>query len=231
MIPDFFSDDYHDKLAAAINRVDGMELPNMLAGRVCNHFIRQVFSADLVPRSKSLVANVRKCMQEVVSEVCDRVCKEYPTLLKVLKITVLDEFMDEMETETEQVVTTVCQAEYDWPFTQDPAYMDSLQGVHQAVMQNIRHQNGAAAVGRIPKSFIKKIQSTGIPSGDSVHNLQVIIDVDLSISRESVILSVIRVVLAWQRIVSVIIVYNKFFNFERIPYHVSHQAVTILKLV
>ena len=135
MIPDFFSDDYHNKLAAVITRVDGMNLPNMLAGRVCKSFIKQVFSADLVPRSKSLVVNVRRCMQEAVSEVCDCVCKEYPTLLKVLKIILLDGFMYEMEVKTEEVVTKVCQAEYNWSFTQDPAFMNSLQGVHQAVVQ------------------------------------------------------------------------------------------------
>ncbi|CAM9101116.1 unnamed protein product [Ascophyllum nodosum] len=46
---------------------------------------------------------------------------------------------------------------------------------------NIRYQGGAATVGRIPQSFIDKIQSTRIRSEDSVHTLQVTLSIYVDI--------------------------------------------------
>lgn len=192
LLPDFFTDEYHEKVITACKRVDGMALTHLLHGRAFNPLFREVFAADLTPRSLALVERVNTYMQKALSTLCDRACPSgYPALLKQLKTNLIDGFMDSKEAMAKTSVAVAIKAELGWSFTQDPSYEDALRRVHDMVidMRNRRvafdatatskssGQLGpepARAVGNVPKEFIEKmIACKGMGDEEAIRKLQV----------------------------------------------------------
>lgn len=191
-MPDFFTDEYHEKVIAACKRVDGMALTHLLHGRAFNPLFREVFAADLAPRSLALVERVNAYMQKALSTLCDRACPSgYPALLKQLKTNLIDGFMDSKEAMAKTSVKVAIKAELGWSFTQDPSYEDVLRRVHDMVidMRNRRvafdatatsessgqlEPEPARAVGDVPKEFIEKmIACKGMGDEEAIFKLQV----------------------------------------------------------
>lgn len=194
MLPDFFSDEYHEKVITACKRVDGMALTHLLHGRAFNPLFREVFAADLAPRSLALVEEVNVYMQEALSTLCDRACPAgYPVLLKQLKTNLIDGFMDSKEAMAKASVRVAIKAELGWSFTQDPSYEEVLQRVHDTVIEtrNTRvafdatsaarssgrlapEPEPAKAVGDVPREFIEKmIACKGMGDEEAIRKLQV----------------------------------------------------------
>lgn len=196
LLPDFFTDEYHEKVITACKRVDGMALTHLLHGRAFSPLFREVFAADLAPRSLALVEGVNAYMQKALSTLCDRACPSgYPALLKQLKTNLIDGFMDSKEAMAKTSVKVAIQAELGWSFTQDPSYEEILRCVHDTVieMRNRRvafdataaaasESSGrqppgpepARAVGDVPKEFIEKmIACKGMGDEEAIYKLQV----------------------------------------------------------
>lgn len=191
-MPDFFSDDYHQKVITACKRVDGMALTHLLHGRAFNPLFREVFAADLAPRSLALVERVNAYMQKALSTLCDRACPQgYPALLKQLKTNLIDGFMDSKEAMAKASVKVAIKAELGWSFTQDPSYEEVLRRVHDMVI-DVRNRRvafdatkttkasfvlepeAARAVGEVPKEFIEKmIACKGMGDEEAIRKLQV----------------------------------------------------------
>lgn len=188
LLPDFFTDEYHEKVITACKRVDGMALTHLLHGRAFNPLFREVFAADLAPRSLALVERVNAYMQKALSTLCDRACPTgYPGLLKQLKTNLIDGFMDSKEAMAKASVKVAIKAELGWSFTQDPSYEEVLRRVHDMVIE-VRNRrvafdatpNGrlppepAKAVGDVPKEFIEKmIACKGMGDEEAIRKLQV----------------------------------------------------------
>ena len=192
LLPDFFADEYHEKVITACKRVDGMALTHLLHGRAFNPLFREVFAADLAPRSLALVERVNAYMQKALSTLCDRACPSgYPALLKQLKTNLIDGFMDSKEAMAKTSVAVAIKAELGWSFTQDPSYEEVLRRVHDMVidMRNRRvafdatasstpseqpAPEQARAVGDVPKEFIEKmIACKGMGDEEAIFKLQV----------------------------------------------------------
>lgn len=168
-----------------------MALTHLLHGRAFNPLFREVFAADLAPRSLALVERVNAYMQKALSTLCDRACPSgYPALLKQLKTNLIDGFMDSKEAMAKTSVKVAIKAELGWSFTQDPSYEDVLRRVHDTVI-DVRNRRvafdateptrssgrlepePAKAVGDVPKEFIEKmIASKGMGDEEAIRKLQ-----------------------------------------------------------
>lgn len=190
VIPDYFSEGYHEKVRAAFKGVDGMALSNLLGGRVFETLFDEVFSGDLEDRSETLVEQVKDFMQERLGALCDRVCAAHPMLLTELKTSLIEEFIDEREAATLSAIDGVIEAEVGWVFTQDPSFESTINNV-SSMVDTVRKANDAfaaasqthhlphfrkkaKAVGSVPKAFITKMTECAATSDEnSVYGLQV----------------------------------------------------------
>lgn len=176
-MPDFFDEDYHERAGAALKRVDGMALSNLLAGRVFNLMFRDVFADDLADRSKDLVEEVRGYMQMVLRKLFERECAQYPALLKEIDTTLMDEFMDSKESKAMETISNIIKAELGWVFTQDSLYSETVSSV-QKMVDSVRtglikakavaahdaqyecdNASPAQALGKVPIEFMRRITS------------------------------------------------------------------------
>lgn len=189
MIPDFFSDDYHQKVCGALRRVDGMALSNLLTGRAFNILFGEVFSENLEPRSLEMVATVKTHMERVLNTLFDNACEHYPGLLSELKGSLVEEFMEHNEQHTLKAVSNVVRAELGWVFTQDRGYARVIEDVREKVNRvraneisskaaraagtrvDFNHQ--AEAVGDVPSEFIRKMVDSSDGKGEATRELQV----------------------------------------------------------
>lgn len=185
VIPDFFSDEYHEKASAAISSVHGLTLSNFLPGYACDPLIREVFADELIPRSEQLVEDVRVYIQEVLTGLCEDACGAYPFLMNEIKTRLLDEFMNDTESKTKEAILNVCYPELGWTFTQNASYQTTLDEVETAV-EVVRQTKAPTdpnlgSVGEVdatpsgvPGAFIKQISDCGSKSdANAVRDLQV----------------------------------------------------------
>lgn len=172
-----------------------MALTHLLHGRAFSPLFREVFAADLAPRSLALVERVNAYMHEALSTLCDRACPSgYPALLKQLKTNLIDGFMDSKEAMAKTSVRVAIKAELGWSFTQDPSYEEVLCRVHDTVIDTRNRRvasdataaaaksnarllidpEPARAVGDVPKEFIEKmIACKGMGDEEAIRKLQV----------------------------------------------------------
>ena len=189
VIPDFFADEYYEKVRAAFKRVDGMALSNLLSGRVFNALFCEVFAEELGDRSEQLVEDVKDYMQETLGALCDRVCAAHPVLLNELKVNLVEEFFEEQEAKAKSAVNIIIEAEQSWVFTQDRSYEDTMKRVNDMVndvrKSKVQHDitygtdkqsalELAKAVGQVPEWFMwKKIDCAAMSEEDAIRDLQV----------------------------------------------------------
>eukprot|EP00904_Undaria_pinnatifida_P003117 jgi/Undpi1/12806/HiC_scaffold_7.g02473.m1 len=133
VIPDFFDEEYHLKAGAALKRVDGMGLSNLLVGRVFNLMFREVFADDLACHSKDLVDKVRGYMRSILRELFERECAQYPALLKEVDTNLMDDFMDAKENMAMDTISSIIKAELGWAWTQNPLYLETSKNVQKMV--------------------------------------------------------------------------------------------------
>ena len=187
-MPDFFDDEYYETARKALRRVDGMALPNLLAGRVFNLLFRKVFAKELEPRSTDMVEGVRTYMQSILQKLFQTACQEFPAFLNEVETNLVEEFMDFKQEQTVDAVLNVVQAELGWVFTQDPAYTTTIKNVRDMV-QRVRLSeavsraatparmwyipDNATAVGDVPEDFIKKVIVSKKAKDQDIRNLQV----------------------------------------------------------
>ena len=184
VIPDFFDEEYHLKAGAALKRVDGMGLSNLLVGRVFNLMFREVFADDLACRSKDLVDKVRGYMRSILRELFERECAQYPALLKEMDTNLMDDFMDAKENMAMDTISSIIKAELGWAWTQNPLYLETSKNVQKMVDSarrglieakavaahgaKYRHSSGMGpvaskspiqALDKVPAEFIDKMTS------------------------------------------------------------------------
>ena len=132
MVPGFFNDNYYETVSNALTRVDGMSLPDCLAGPAVNILFRNVFGEELEPRSIDMVECVRSYMQSILEKLFQTACREFPSLLNEVK-TSLVEFMDFKQEKTIEAVLNVVNAELGWVFTQHRDYTKTNTNVQDMV--------------------------------------------------------------------------------------------------
>lgn len=194
MIPDFFSEDYHKKVATALERVDGMALPTLCSSRVCNALVREVFATEIASRSEELAESVADVILEALLNLCDNACSKYSNLRVRLKKNLLEDFIEHGRKKAKEAVLDVVEAEQGWVWTQNPSFWENVLKVQEHV-NNARHEkirNEAQTseseppdseenindphhfVGGVPQGFIKKmVNCQDSDSEDTVRRLQV----------------------------------------------------------
>lgn len=188
VVPDFFGDEYYEKVSNALEQVDGMALSDHLAGRVVNVLFRKVFADELEPRSHDMVDDVRAYMQSILQKLFEKACKTYPVLLDEIKTNLVEEFMDSKLKEAAEAVSNVTKAELGWVFTQNRAYMATISNVRDTISKarsgerfceadaGYSRENAieaVTAVGDVPKEFIKKMINNKVAKDEEIRKLQV----------------------------------------------------------
>lgn len=133
VLPDFFSDEFHRKASSALQRVEGMALPNFLAGRAFHSMVCDILGDQLSSRSDTLVECVREFMQRVLRTLCEHACANQPESLKSKVVQVITDLLDEKESSCKHIISKICQAELGWMFTQNESYKKTLSSVNAMV--------------------------------------------------------------------------------------------------
>lgn len=188
VVPDFFGDGYYKTVRNALKRVDGMGLPDHLAGRVCDVLFQEVFANELEPRSEDMVDLVKEYMQSILKNLFEEACQAYPTLLNEIKTNLVEEFMEAKKLQAVEAVSNVVKAEMGWMFTQNRAYTATIKDVCDMVgktrkselaseaasdVGNSYEPEEAGAVGDVPKEFIKKMVASKEVKDQGIRKLQV----------------------------------------------------------
>lgn len=166
---------HHSKISEALKNLDGIALPNLLAGPAFDVLFREVSCDNFERRSHMLVKGVGSYMQTVLRGCLERQCKQYPGLVKEIDMTLVGDFVKSKEDKAMEAVSNAVKAGMGLVFTLDAFYSETITGV-QKMVDSVRKgtPSRASDVGNVPGSFIDLMAKVGSDSDKfAVFNLQV----------------------------------------------------------
>lgn len=186
MIPDFLDTRaihyhrtaaYYQKAQGAYKLVDGMTLPNLLAGPAFDMLFREISVDKIEKESRALVGRVSSYIQTVVSKLFEGQCAHCPGLLRGIDTNLVGDFVKSKEAKAMEAVSNAVKAGFVWVFTMDPLYLRTITDVQKMVdsfRKGTTSRSQVDAVGKVTRDFSGKMADCESTSEIfAIHTLQV----------------------------------------------------------